>query len=127
GSPLARVSAAGGAPAPVTTLAGEGSAPGHRFPVFLPDGVHFLYNNGSDTPASAGVYLGSLESGMSVRLLPDPTNGLYAPPSAPGGNGYLVFRREESLMAQPFDLNELRLTGEMIPIAAQVPLSGTIF
>ena len=30
-------------------------------------------------------------------------------------------------MAQPFDLNELRLTGEMIPIAAQVPLSGTIF
>jgi hypothetical protein len=102
------------------------SGAGHRFPVFLPDGVHFLYNVGSDKPDSAGLYLGALEGGMSVRLLPDMTNALYAPPTAPDKSGYLVFRREETLMAQPFDPKALKITGEMFPIAAQVPTSVNI-
>ncbi len=122
-SPLFRVSAAGGVPAPVTTLVAGGSAGGHRFPVFLPDGVHLLYSVGSDQPDSAGLYLGALEGGTPVRLLPDVTNALYAPPAARGGRGYLVFRREETLMAQPFDAKTLKSTGEMFPIAAQVPTS----
>ena len=125
-SPLVRVSAAGGVPAPVTTLVTGDSGGGHRFPVFLPDGVHLLYTAGSGKPESAGLYLGALDGGTSVRLLPDGTNALYAPPATAGGNGYLIFRREETLMAQPFDAKALKSTGEMFPIAAQVPTSVNI-
>jgi len=39
--PLSRVSATGGPPAPVTKLRAAQS--GHRWPIFLPDGRHFLY------------------------------------------------------------------------------------
>ncbi|MGA2712714.1 MAG: protein kinase [Bryobacteraceae bacterium] len=42
-SPIFRVPAAGGIPTPVTRLAANGGlGVGHRFPVFLPDGIHFL-------------------------------------------------------------------------------------
>ena len=124
-SPLVRVSAAGGVPAPVTTLVeGSSGTGGHRFPVFLPDGVHVLYTAGPDKPDAAGVYLGSLDGAVSLRMLPDPTNALYAPPATRGGSGYLMFRREDTLMAQPFDLKALKLTGEMFPVAEQVPIGG---
>jgi len=122
-SPLLRVSAAGGVPAPVTTLVEGGSAAGHRFPVFLPDGVHYVYNAGSNKPDAAGLYLGSLDGAASARILPDLTNALYVPPAVRGGSGYLVFRREDALMAQPFDPKALKLTGEMFPVAEQVPFS----
>ncbi len=54
-SVIFRVPAAGGTPVAVTKLAGDGgSGEGYRFPVFLPDGVHFLYEapvGQSGTPA----------------------------------------------------------------------------
>ena len=123
-SPLLRVSAAGGVPAPATTLVEGDANAGHRFPVFLPDGVHFLYNAGSDKPEASGLYLGSLDGSAATRLLPDVTNALYVPAAAPSGSGYLVFRREETLMAQPFDPQALTLTGEMFPVAEQVADGG---
>jgi len=46
--PIFRVSAAGGIPVPVTRLPADGNG-GNRFPVFLPDGVHFLYHVASRT------------------------------------------------------------------------------
>jgi Tol biopolymer transport system component len=122
-SPLLRVSAAGGVPAPLTTLAAGDSGAGYRFPVFLPDGLHYLYNAGSDKPDAAGLYLGSLDGAASARILPDPTNALYIPPAARGGSAYLLFRREDTLMAQRFDPEALKLTGEMFPVAEQVPIS----
>jgi hypothetical protein len=42
--PLYRVSANGGVPAPVTRLARQRSGQAHRWPFFLPDGKHFLYD-----------------------------------------------------------------------------------
>jgi Tol biopolymer transport system component/predicted Ser/Thr protein kinase len=124
-SVLFRVPSAGGTPAPVTKLAENGSSlAGYRYPVFLPDGVHFLYDAGSDKPAAAGVFVGSLEDTAAVRLLPNDTNALYAPPSAPGATAHLVFRREQTLMAQPFDATRLKTTADMFPIAEQVAVSG---
>ena len=126
-NPIFRVAAARGVPVLVTKLAGNGgSGAGNRFPAFLPDGVHFLYNSGSDKPDQSGVFVGSLDGSGAVRLLPDDTNALYAPPAAPGGTAHLLFRRENTLTAQPFDARGLRTTGEMFPVAEQVPNSVNI-
>jgi eukaryotic-like serine/threonine-protein kinase len=120
-SPLFRVSAAGGVPAAVTVLAPQDPTASHRFPTFLPDGIHLLYMASSDRPDSVGLYLTSVAGGNSVRLRSDVTNALYAAPAAPGAPGYLLFRHNDTLMAQPFDPTELRATGEMFPVAQDVP------
>jgi dipeptidyl aminopeptidase/acylaminoacyl peptidase len=123
-SMIFRVPAAGGAPVPVTKLSGNGAGEGNRFPVFLPDGDHFVYNVGSDRPDAAGIFVGSLEGGAAARLLPDVSNALYAPPAVAGSAAYLLFRRENTLLAQPFDAKGLKTTGDAFPIAEQVPGGG---
>ncbi len=121
-SRIFRVPAAGGAPVPVTKLA-AGRSVGHRFPAFLPDGFHFLYNAGSDNPPDAGVYLGSLDGAAPVRLAPDVSNALYAPARA-GSNGHILFRHGDTLTALPFDVKSLKVTGDMFPVAEQVWLGA---
>jgi eukaryotic-like serine/threonine-protein kinase len=123
GSAILRVPSAGGVPTAVTMGAGGDLASGHRFPSFLPDGVHFFYNAGSDKPDAAGIYIGSLDGSSPIRILPDPSNALYAPPANPGNPGYFLFKREESLMAQPFDSKTLKMAGEMFPVSERVPYS----
>ena len=46
--PLFRVSASGGPATAVTTLDAERKETGHRFPVFLPDGDHFLVRRAAE-------------------------------------------------------------------------------
>jgi len=124
-SVISRVPAAGGTPVPVTKFLGNGgSTEGNRFPAFLPDGVHFLYNAGSDKTDAAGVFWGSLNGDGAVRIVPDVSNALYAPPASPGSTGHLLFRREETLMALPFDPEGLKTAGDAFPVAEQVPTSG---
>ncbi len=121
GYPLLRVSAAGGQPTPATKL-----APGERFhnlPQFLPDGKHFLYQRMSDDAAKAGVYIGSLdvkpEEQSMQRLLASERQAYYAP--LPGSaTGHLIFMRGTTLMAQPFDPDNMTLSGEPIAIADQI-------
>jgi Tol biopolymer transport system component len=115
GTPLMRVSSAGGSVTPVTQLAGAG---GHVHPEFLPDGRHFLYFARAESkPELNGIFVGSLDGGAPVRLLPDLGNAAYGP-------GHLLFRRENTLMAQPFDADRLAITGDVFPIAEDVGLSG---
>jgi len=122
-----RVPAAGGTPVAVTKLAVDGGSDGgNRFPVFLPDGVHFVYAGQSAKPNAGGVFVGSLDGAAAVLLLPDTSNALYAPSPRPGADGYLLFRREETLMAQLFDATRLKTTGDMFPIAEQVANTGNV-
>jgi eukaryotic-like serine/threonine-protein kinase len=119
---LQRVAAAGGVPTVLTKLAD--ASEGHRFPVFLPDGVHFLFNVSSNSAARSGVWVGSIDGSGAARVLPDATNALYTPAKAGEQNGYLVFRRETTLVAQPFNPVTLQTTGEVVPIVEEVPVSG---
>jgi hypothetical protein len=59
-----QVSAAGGEPSPVTTLA-SGEAR-HTSPTLLPDGRHFVYA-AVLTPTTGGIYLGSLDAKPTNR------------------------------------------------------------
>jgi Tol biopolymer transport system component len=115
---IQRVPEGGGVPVAVTKPA---AGVNHSAPQFLPDGRHFLYVVSGGKAESNGIYLGSLEEGAQpVRLLPDASPAKYAPPADSGGSGHLMFVREATLMAQPFDPKTLRLTGEVFPVAESV-------
>jgi len=121
GGVIQRVPQAGGVATPVTKPA---SGEQHVFPEFLPDGSHFLYWSRGGKPENAGIYAGSLDGAQTVRLLPDASNAAYVPPAESGASGHIVFRREDTLMAQPFDADKLQLKGEMFPAAEHVGTSG---
>jgi serine/threonine protein kinase len=110
--PLSRVSSSGGQPVAVTQL--SSGVTGHRFPSFLPDGRHFFYFANGPSAESTGVFIGSLDSLESRRLLAADSPAVFAQP------GYALFIRQGTLLAQPFDAEKLQLNGEAVPIAEQV-------
>jgi hypothetical protein len=66
------------------------------------------------------IYLGSWDGKLKKRLVTAPRNFRYAPPVAPGMPGHLLFLRDETLMAQPFDPKTLGIAGEAIAVAEGV-------
>jgi Tol biopolymer transport system component len=102
--PLLRVSSAGGASSRVS--AEEGS-----FPWFLPDGQRFLYQ-GTVGGAEPPIRVGSLD-GSPSKMVGAGSNALYA-------QGHVLFVREASLMAQPFDADRLANTGDAVPVAEHI-------
>ena len=120
-APLQRVSAAGGASAPVTAFDPQSGDARHWQPFFLPDRRHFLYHvvGSKAGPNDArATYVGSLDPAeKSKMLIAGGSNAQYA-------SGYVLFLRDATLMAQPFDLKRLELTGEARPIAEQIQLGG---
>jgi Tol biopolymer transport system component len=116
---LLRVSAAGGTPAPVTELDTSRNENSNRYPWFLPDQRHFLYMGRSREAEKTAIFVGDLESKERKQIVSGDTTAAYAP--ATGRNpGYLLFMRDRTLMAQPFDAGKLATTGEAVPIAEQV-------
>jgi Tol biopolymer transport system component len=119
GKILRRVSAAGGEPVAVTQL--DQQEGNHRWPYFLPDGRHFLYTTFGLQPDKHAIMIGSLDSPERIRLIDSESMAAYAPP------GFLIFQRSGTLLAQPFDAKQLRLTGDPVRLAedvANVALSG---
>jgi len=111
---VSRVSAAGGAPTAVTTLDTAQGELGHAWPRFLPDGNHFLYLAQNRDSAKSAIRVGSLDSKESRLLLNAQSMAAYVPP------GYLLYLRDGTLMAQPFDAKALHFTGDAFPVAEQV-------
>ena len=113
---LFRVPADGGAMTGLTKLPSGDWA--HYWPSFLPDGRRFLFTaklwTRTAEASEQGIYLGSLDSPTIARLLPDLSSAVYAPP------GYLVFAREGTLTAAPFDLAAGRVTGPPVAIGGAV-------
>ena len=99
---LVQVSAQGGEPKPVTI-----NDPGtdHRFPYFLPDDRHFLFKRGP-----TGTWAGSLDSPETKQITADDSVAVYAPP------GWLIFFRNDALVAQSFNAAKLAVENEPIPI-----------
>jgi len=110
GSPLYRVSDKGGEPIQLTTLNESRQEMSHLFPVFLPDGRHFLYLARSRQKENNAIYVGSLDSKEVTRISSADSYLAYSAP------GYLLFAREATLMAQRFDADKLQATGEAFPV-----------
>jgi serine/threonine protein kinase len=113
---LQRVSAAGGLPLAVPA----GERPGiARFPLFLPDGRHFLFTSEAQS-GQGSVYSGSLD-GQNPRKLIDQLSPLaYAPARRGGRIGHVLYLRETTLVAQPIDETRLALAGDPFPISEQI-------
>jgi serine/threonine protein kinase/Tol biopolymer transport system component len=113
GNAIQRVSAGGGVPVAITRTKGE-----HRFPVFLPDGRSFLYAATLESPETDGVYLASLDGKENRRILKDQSTVVYSA-------GRILFVRENTLMAQPFDAVSGQAQGEVFPVAEGVSLTSS--
>jgi Tol biopolymer transport system component len=112
--PLYRVSSGGGVPQPVTAMGGPESQIVHSSPHFLPDGRYFLYSAESENPKNSGVFVRSLDSGQTRRLVAG---------NAPAyGQSTLLFLQNNVLMVQAFDPVRLEFAGETrrVPLADHV-------
>jgi serine/threonine protein kinase/Tol biopolymer transport system component len=114
---LFRVSSSGGSPVGITKLDASRSETSHRWPVFLPDGKHFLYlgANFSGLLENNAIFLGTLDSQERRLLVGTSANAAYAEP------GYLLYLRDnKTLVAQSFDLRHYVLSGEPFSLSDEV-------
>ena len=111
-SGLRRVPVSGGTPEPLTTPdAGRGET-AHRGPQLLPGGRILFLVDGK--PEQAGIYAASLANVRdAVRLVSTDSSGVYAA-------GHLLWLRGSTLVAQRFDPQRLKLSGEPRPVADPV-------
>lgn len=105
---LSRVSSPGGTPVGMTTPDATHFEQSHRWPVFLPDGKHFIYlaTNFAGHLEDQTIFVGSLDSKEKRSLVNTDANASFAEP------GYLVYLRDKILVAQPFDRRRYVLSGE---------------
>ena len=122
-SGLMQVSAAGGTPQELTTLK-EGEI-SHRWPEFLPDGKAVLFTVGTaNTWEEQQTVVQSLETGERRALIPGASYARYVP------TGHLVYIQSATpgtLLAAPFDLLRLEVTGAPFPVVEGVVMSANNF
>jgi eukaryotic-like serine/threonine-protein kinase len=113
---LFRVSSSGGSPVEITKLDTSRFEESHRWPVFLPDGKHFLYlaANFSGQLENNAIFLNSLESKERRLLVSASANAAYAEP------GYLLYLQDKTLVAQPLDSRRYVLSGEPRTLSDEV-------
>ena len=117
-SGIFQVAASGGTPTPLTTLNTARGEIFHYWPQILPGG-RVLYFVRSNKPEYSGAYVASLaKPGEQMQLLTTDTNALYAP--GLDEKGYLLWLRGSTLVAQEFEIAQLRLSGDPHPIADPV-------
>jgi Tol biopolymer transport system component/predicted Ser/Thr protein kinase len=94
-----------------------------RWPVFLPDGKHYLFLAGNirgDTELNK-LYVGSIDNQSEKRFLTKTMyNGDYA-------SGYIFFVRDGAIQAQRLDLSSYTLTGDVVRVFDNVKLQSRIF
>jgi Tol biopolymer transport system component len=112
--PIRRVPASGGTAVEFVNQDSSRKERTVAWPEFLPDGRHFLYMASGDKPEDNVYRIGSLDAPDSKSLASAQTLVSYAPP------GYLLFVRDRTLVAQPFDAKALKTTGEPTPLAEQI-------
>jgi eukaryotic-like serine/threonine-protein kinase len=108
--PLYRVSERGGELVPVTELDASRKETGHRWPSFLPDGKHFLFVTLPAKQGNFDVFMGSIDSKERRFLFTASGAPFYAEP------GYLIYVRDNTLVAHRFDVKTLTTTGEPVSL-----------
>jgi len=121
---LLHVRDTGGVASQVTVLDPSRKEEFHLLPTFLPDGRHFVYLRISPgAPDASGVHVGTLDAKSdeqsAQRLLPYEVGLAYAA-AQDSGPGHLLFLREGTVMAQPFDEKRLTLAGNPEAVAERV-------
>jgi serine/threonine protein kinase len=116
---LYTVPADGGPATPLTRLRSDESFPEeatHRFPQIIPGTESLIYvtQDPEATYRTARSYLTTLSAPDQRKPIVTGLTEVYAPP------GYLVFVRETTLIAQPFDRDRMELTGAATALATHI-------
>lgn len=116
------VSDDGGNPVKFNYPSTTGDENTYRWPVFLPDGKHYLFL-GASIAGEAGLnalYISSTDKPSEKRFITKTIyNGDYA-------DGYIFFVRDGTIQAQKIDLASYQLTGSVLRIFDRVKLEPRI-
>jgi predicted Ser/Thr protein kinase len=93
------------------------------WPKFLPDGKHALHFSRDPKSDVGRAYVADLSTGRETELMPTDTQVIFVPDQvgSGAGSGYVLYGRSGSLLALRFDADRLRMTGEPVPVAKEVP------
>ncbi len=108
---IMKVPASGGRPTPAASDSSEDGNLG--WPWFFPDGRHFLYvvyDSLASPTDNMLLKLGSLDSDLERELIRVDSRVEYAEP------GYLLYVKDNILVAHPFDADKLSFTGDPVAI-----------
>jgi eukaryotic-like serine/threonine-protein kinase len=119
--PLESVSANGGEPKAATSIDAARGETGHRFPSFLPDGRHFLFAALPSKNGKFDLYVGSLDAPERQPMLPAASAAVYAEP------GYLLYSRQNVLVAQRFDAGTRQASGDPVAISDAPSSTGSLY
>jgi eukaryotic-like serine/threonine-protein kinase len=117
---LRQVKATGGACTDVTAA----TEVFHAYPSFLPDGQHYLYFAGGQG-AERGIYVASLADPNGRRVIADLSSAIFSPPTSRQDSGHLLFIRDGTLMAQPFNATTLETVGDVFSVARGASFSSS--
>jgi Tol biopolymer transport system component len=120
---LLEVSAAGGSPTPLTSLNSDRGEFSHRLPHALPGGDAVLFTvTRSRFPRwdEAQIWIHSRRAGTATLLLEGGADARYV------SSGHLLYVREGALLAVPFDLARLEVTGGAVGVVPDVMQAGYI-
>jgi hypothetical protein len=113
--PLYRVASTGSAAMPLTELAKMPPEQGHRFPSFLPDGVHFVFTvYGADENSIAIASLDGTTKTVLMKLAAHETTQALV------SGDFLLCVRAGALLAQRLDRKRWQLVGDALPVASGV-------
>src|SRR5690242_4082224 len=85
--------------------------------------LEYLYLRQSTRPENNGIYVGSLDvppQQQSLKRLMESESGVVYAPAHDSKSGYLLFLREGTLMARPFNPDRIEFEGDAVPIADHV-------
>ncbi|HEV2349761.1 MAG TPA: protein kinase [Terriglobia bacterium] len=118
-SRLFQVSGAGGTPRPVTTVNFHQGEFAHHWPQVLPGGEVLSSVSLGGSWDHARVEIASLKTGERRVLVEGGTCPRYIAP------GYVVYSHGGELVAVPFDLKQLKVTGPPAPVLESVRVDPT--
>lgn len=108
---LLRVAATGGEPIAFTTL--QGRETGHRWPYFLPDGKHLLFQARVPRSSENTISVVGVDGSNRKVLFPSQFSTRFV-------DGFILTLSNGTLSAQPFDAATQAVTGDPVPIAQGV-------
>ncbi len=112
------VPVAGGTPEVLTSVSDIQYEGNHAFPQFLPGGEAVLYTV-DNSPVDARIAVHHLVTGEQKTLIDPGSHGRYVP------TGHIVYGWEGELLAVPFDLAKLEVTGLPVRVLDGVLMEGT--
>jgi hypothetical protein len=116
-SGLSQVSGAGGTPRAISSRDSFTGEEGDRWPELLPGGKAVLFTAWSRILDESQIVVQRLDTPERRIIIRGGTSARYVP------TGHIVYARAGSLMAVPFDVSRLEVTGEPISVAEGVALA----